>query len=197
MRSRLEPELRQKNLIQAGLKIFSKRSLHSLSASEVAQECDISKGLLFHYFTSLNNFYVEVLRAASEELILLTLRSEHLRGQERLVRVISDYLDWVEDHPEIYRMLLNSDLGTHPVVRKIHERKRKHYQSVVLDALFSGESHDLKRVYDFIGASAYVEAMVLHWLSARDLSRSKFQVNLLDGIARIILAQNKKTGGTL
>ena len=189
MRVRLAPQRRLESLIAKGLKIFSKKGFHAISAEEIAKKCGVSKSLLFHYFTDKSGFYVEVLAFASRELMALTEKSAHLSGEERLVQVISDYLDWVESHPDVYQMLFNSDMGAHQKVRHIHDEKREHYQTVTLNALFPGEVLPPKRQYDFIGASSYVEGMVLHWLKVRDLSRQEFQGNLLDGIGRIILAK--------
>jgi AcrR family transcriptional regulator len=192
---RLEPEERQRLLIQRGLTLFSKKGFANLSATELAKRCGVSKGLLFHYFNDKNGYYIEVLRAASEELLALTSKSVSLSGAKRLFAVINDYLDWVEKHPEVYWMLLKSDLGTNEKVKAIHERKRKHYQQVVLDALFPGQVHSPKRIYDFIGASAYVEALVLQWIKTQDLSREVFQQILLAGISRIVL-ESKSNQGT-
>jgi AcrR family transcriptional regulator len=49
-RIRLSPEQRRVQLLDLGVRLFSRRSLDELSVDVLAQEAGISRGLLYHYF---------------------------------------------------------------------------------------------------------------------------------------------------
>ena len=63
-RTRLTPEARRAQLIELGVEMLATRTLDELSVEEIAQHAGISRGLLFHYFASKQEFHIEVARAA-------------------------------------------------------------------------------------------------------------------------------------
>jgi AcrR family transcriptional regulator len=60
---------RRKQLIGIGLRMLTARPIHQVTVDEVAAEAGISRSLLFHYFPTKQDFYVEVVRAASRRLL--------------------------------------------------------------------------------------------------------------------------------
>jgi AcrR family transcriptional regulator len=71
-RVRLSPEARRAQLIELGVEMLATRTLDELSVEDIAQQAGISRGLLFHYFSSKQEFHLEVARAAAHELIRRT-----------------------------------------------------------------------------------------------------------------------------
>jgi dye decolorizing peroxidase len=70
--TRLEVEERRRQLLQVGGQLFAHRSFDDISIDEIAQAAGISKGLLYHYFPSKRDFYVELIRKAGEDLLSAT-----------------------------------------------------------------------------------------------------------------------------
>ncbi len=189
MRERLEPDRRSADLIKIGLKIFAKTSFNSISVSEIAKRAGTSKGLLFHYFPTKEDYYVALLNEASLALIALTDKSAHLAGPKRLAKIIADLVDWVEEHPGLYQMLVRSDLGNHPQVRKVHDKKRRHYQEVILNSVLGEKSSSIERDYQFLGATAYVESILAQWIDARNLDKPQVHDILIKGVKKILLGR--------
>src|SRR4051812_41198050 len=67
-RRRLSAEDRRKQLVGIGLMMLRTQPIHELSIDAVAAEAGISRGLLFHYFPTKRDFYVEVMSAAGRRL---------------------------------------------------------------------------------------------------------------------------------
>ncbi|MCU1657877.1 MAG: TetR family transcriptional regulator, partial [Pseudonocardiales bacterium] len=56
-RIRLSPEARRAQLIELGVEMLATRTLDELSVEDIAQQAGISRGLLFHYFSSKQEFH--------------------------------------------------------------------------------------------------------------------------------------------
>src|SRR6476620_7385194 len=83
-RTRLSPDARRAQLIALGVDMLATRTLDELSVEEIAKQAGISRGLLFHYFASKQEFHVEVARAAAGELIARTEPDPSLMPLEAL-----------------------------------------------------------------------------------------------------------------
>src|SRR4051794_2922845 len=70
-RVRLDLDKRRAKLLDLGIELFSRQTYEDMSIDDLAAEAGISKGLLYHYFRSKRDFYVETVRAASRRLQLL------------------------------------------------------------------------------------------------------------------------------
>jgi AcrR family transcriptional regulator len=64
-RARLQVDERRTQLLELGLRLFTDRSYDELSIDDIARAAGISKGLLYHYFPSKRDYYVEVVRRAA------------------------------------------------------------------------------------------------------------------------------------
>ncbi|MDX5454685.1 MAG: TetR/AcrR family transcriptional regulator, partial [Rhodococcus sp. (in: high G+C Gram-positive bacteria)] len=62
-RRRLPPEERKRQLVAIGLQELATRPIHALSVDRVAEIAGISRGLLFRYFPTKQDFYVAVVAA--------------------------------------------------------------------------------------------------------------------------------------
>ena len=66
--SRLGLDERRRQLLEAGARVFTERSYNTVSMSDVAKEAGISKGLLYHYFSSKQDLFRATLEVAAAEL---------------------------------------------------------------------------------------------------------------------------------
>ena len=66
---RLSPEERRRQLIALGVEMLRDRAVEDISVGEIATQAGISRGLLFHYFSSKQDFQLAILRHANRELL--------------------------------------------------------------------------------------------------------------------------------
>ena len=76
-RARLSTDARREQLVAFGVEMFSERPFDDVSIDDIAAAAGISKGLLYHYFPSKRDFYVETVRAASQDRKSTRLNSSH------------------------------------------------------------------------------------------------------------------------
>ena len=86
--SRLQTNERRAQLLDAGARVFTKRSYDDASMAEVARAAGISKGLLYHYFPSKRDLFVATLEAAAAELSDITQPDPALPIPDQLVTVL-------------------------------------------------------------------------------------------------------------
>ena len=60
------PEEKQQQIINAAYKVFAGNSYKKAPMSEIADECGISKALLFHYFKNKKELYLFLWKQAEE-----------------------------------------------------------------------------------------------------------------------------------
>src|SRR5688572_13254298 len=94
-RTRLEVEQRRAQLLTLGQELFSSCTYDELSIDDIARAAGISKGLLYHYFPSKRDYYVETIRAAAGELLHQTDNAVSAVPLERLRAGIDAYLGYV------------------------------------------------------------------------------------------------------
>ena len=71
-------------LLQLGRRLFNERAYDEISIDDIAAAAGISKGLLYHYFSSKRVFYVETVRAAATEMIAITAPPPQLSATQQL-----------------------------------------------------------------------------------------------------------------
>src|SRR6476659_5806736 len=102
-RVRLDPAQRRAQLIELGVEMLATRTLDALSVEDIAQKAGISRGLLFHYFSSKQEFHVEVARAAAAALLARTEPDSSLAPVDALRGGLGAFGDYVAENPDNYK----------------------------------------------------------------------------------------------
>lgn len=123
-RTRLDPVARRAQLIELGVEMLATRTLDELSVEDIAQKAGISRGLLFHYFSSKQEFHVEVARAAAAELIARTAPDTNRPPIEALRGALAAFIDYVEENPDNYKSLVRGAASGDADMRAIFDETR-------------------------------------------------------------------------
>jgi len=144
---------------------------------DVATKAGVSKGLVFFYFGSKRELYVELVREAARDLIDKTAPNQALPPLERLHAGVLAYLMYVEDNANGYVSLFKSGLGVDPEIAKIVDDARSRMVERVLEGL-PGKRGVLADVLTrgFIG---FVEAATLAWIERGGMSREDLVTELM------------------
>ena len=62
------PVEKQEKILNTGIRIFSMRSYRDVSTDVITRECGVSKGILFHYFGSKQEYYLACLNTSLQRL---------------------------------------------------------------------------------------------------------------------------------
>jgi AcrR family transcriptional regulator len=120
---RLSQDDRRRQLIGLGLEILATKPIHALSVDEVAARAGISRGLLFHYFPSKQDYHAAVVRAASRRLLNAARADPGVPPQEQLQSIVAAYVGFIDRHLAPYVAFFRGG-GADAQIAAIHEQVR-------------------------------------------------------------------------
>ncbi|WP_032403042.1 TetR/AcrR family transcriptional regulator [Rhodococcoides fascians] len=186
-RTRLSPEQRRAQLIELGTEMLADRPLEQISVEDIADQAGVSRGLLFHYFSSKQEFHLEVVREASRSMIERTAPDPDLEPFEILRDSIANYVDYVTEKRDTFISLLRGTASGDPLMREVFEQTRTTMAERTLVQL-AGLDMDVTPTIDLAvrGWIAFVEEATITWLRDPHISRDELidlNVNALPAVA--------------
>jgi AcrR family transcriptional regulator len=195
-RVRLHPDTRREQLLDLGVELLATRSLEELSIDLLAEEAGISRGLLYHYFRSKQDFHRAVVRRATDEMLALTTPDPALDPLSRLTTGLAAYVDYVEANIEPFTSLVRGAASGDRFLREIYEDARSALTGRIFDSL--GElglpDSPANRLLTN-GWAAMVEETVLSWVQDRQVSRDEL-VRLLAAALPAVLGASDPANGS-
>jgi AcrR family transcriptional regulator len=183
---RLHIDKRRAQLIEMGIDLFSRHAYETISIDGLAESAKISKGLLYHYFGSKRDFYVETVRAASRRLRLLTAPDPELPPAARLRAAVDAHLRYVQEHGAVYSAVYRSGLAIAPEIQSILEEHRAIMIRYVLQAMGMTKARPLL-LAALRAWVAMVEGASLEWIAKPSVTRVELRELLVAGYAGLIL----------
>jgi len=170
----MTPGDRREQLLSLGVRLLSTRSLDELSIEMLADEAGISRGLLYHYFGSKQDFQRAVCRRAADDLIEVTAPVQHGEPLERLARSLEAYVDYVAANYEGYTSLVRGAASGNPDLEDIYEEARSALTDRIFDEADSLGGPGVLEVFTLEdtapvrlmvrGWSAMAEEVVISWV---------------------------------
>ncbi|WP_218917437.1 TetR/AcrR family transcriptional regulator [Luteipulveratus mongoliensis] len=179
-RTRLSHDERRRQLVGIGLRRLVERPIQDLPIDEVAAEAGISRGLLFHYFPTKNDFYAEVVAAAGRRVLRNVAPDEGESGAAGVRQMLERFLDQIDRRRESYLALVYGR-GAVRGDEDLALGLRMAVARRVLDLLDLSES-DVEVVHAWV---AYVEDRALQWSAQQPSSRAGRE-HLVDQCARAL-----------
>jgi AcrR family transcriptional regulator len=197
-RVRLNPEARRAQLIDLGVEMLATRTLDELSVEDIAQQAGISRGLLFHYFSSKQEFHLEVARAAAQELLRRTERDPQLAPLDALHSSIHSFIDYVDENPDRYKSLVRGAVSGDTGMRALYAETRGALAQRVVDTVAdAGATMSSGAELAVHGWVAFVEECVVRWIDTRPFDRDTLQNLLAKSLPAVVLASTEEEVGTL
>ncbi|NEA33379.1 TetR/AcrR family transcriptional regulator [Streptomyces sp. SID13031] len=157
-------------MVGIGLMMLRTQPIHELSIDAVAAEAGISRGLLFHYFPTKRDFYVEVMSAAGRRLLRVTKPDASLPADEQLHQMLLSFVAFVTRRRDSYISFVRGAAGGDVFVVEIYAQTRAGLTTRVLDLL--GEPDTTEPVRMTVHAwLAYVEDLTIEWSGLPEADR--------------------------
>jgi AcrR family transcriptional regulator len=169
-RTRLDPARRREQLLDLGVALLAERRLEDLSVDALADGAGISRGLLYHYFSSKRDFHLAVLRRMADRLLTVTAPAPDAAPPDQLLRSLAAYVGFVSANREAYVTFVRAAAAGDEDYRRIHEEARsaltdRVFERVGSEALSGLGLDDSPAVRLMVrGWSALVEDVLLSWL---------------------------------
>jgi AcrR family transcriptional regulator len=197
-RIRLSPEARRAQLITLGVEMLATRTLDELSVEDIAHQAGISRGLLFHYFSSKQEFHLEVARAAAQELIRRTMPDESKAPLEALHGSLHAFIDYVEENPDNYKSLVRGAASGDADMRALSDATRATLAARVIAVVAEmGLQMGPRAELSVHGWVAFVEECVIRWIDTRPFDREGLQDLLAKSLPAVVLASTDDEIGSL
>jgi AcrR family transcriptional regulator len=197
-RVRLSPEARRAQLIALGVEMLATRRLDELSVELIAKTAGISRGLLFHYFASKQEFHLEVARAAAAEMIRRTEPDTELSPVEALRGALTSFIEYVEENPDNYKSLVRGAASGDAEMRAIFDETRSTLAQRIIGVVADMGLEISPRVTLSIhGWVAYVEECVIRWIDTRTVARAQLLDMLTKSLPALAISASDEKVATL
>ncbi len=138
-------EERQRNILDAALKLFAIKGLSATKISDIAVEANLSYGLIYHYFNTKDQIFTELVKEAMKISINVFKQGSKLPvGPLEKIKIITEKI--IEDGYSgrgVYYFLLiieaaNSDIVP-AEVKKFRERRKGIYHHLLTPIIIEGQ----------------------------------------------------------
>ncbi|MFE7745784.1 TetR/AcrR family transcriptional regulator [Nocardia sp. NPDC057455] len=186
-RTRLSPDERREQLITLGAKMLGERSIDDISVSEIAAQAGISRGLLFHYFPTKQDFQLAIVRHANAELIERVIPDRSLGLFEMLRDSIERYIEYVTENRTSYLALLRGPTSVSPELAPLVDQTRDAIIGIILaeTPVPVADSDHPRLMLAMRGWIAFVEESTLTWLRSEPISRAELIDLLVESLIAI------------
>ena len=187
--SRLEPDERRRQLLEAARKLFSERHYGAVSLDEIAAEAGVARGLINHYFGTKRDLYVEVVREMVRVPPLPV--PEYVAGEGTRARVSQAVDRWLEMTSRNRGTWLDSvrsagGLGD-PEIAAVFEEAREDAAVRMISILGLGPVEEVapERLAMMRAYGGLAEAATVQWLDHGRLNREQVHELLVESATRM------------
>ncbi|WP_068043453.1 TetR/AcrR family transcriptional regulator [Nocardia speluncae] len=198
-RVRLSPDERRTQLITLGVKMLGERAIEDISVSEIAARAGISRGLLFHYFPTKQDFQLAVVQQANAELLVRVVPDPGLGLAEMLRDSVGRYVDYVSENRTSYLALLRGPTSSDPALADMVAQTRRAIVGIILSEapLSDQEREDPRLLLSVRGWVAFTEETTLSWLREETISRAALIDLLVESLLALSAAVNPALAAAL
>ena len=187
-RTRLGIDERRAQLLEVGLELFSTRPYDEVRIDEVAARARVSRGLLYHYFPTKRDFYVDVVRAEIAEAYEFSEPDPSLPPLERLRASMDAWLDYIESNAAGFLTTYGAGIGTDPEVRAIVEAGEARQAARIVEQVVGGADTPPILEVAVRGWITLAVSTVSDWLERRMLERELLRDFLVNAFVAMITA---------
>lgn len=198
-RTRLSPEERRTQLITLGAEMLGDRAIEDISITEIAEAAGISRGLLFHYFPTKQDFQLAIVRHANAELLERIAPDRSLGVFEMLRDSIERYIEYVGENRNSYVSLLRGPTSVSAEVLPLVDQTR----NVIIDIILTEVPVDIpdtdrpRLILAVRGWIAFVEETTLIWLRHEMITREQLVDLLVESLLALALSLNPALAAAL
>jgi AcrR family transcriptional regulator len=180
---------RRDRVIEAGLVLLERRQYEQIQVKDVAEEAGVALGTVYHYFSSKEHLFAEVLVKWAATL-RTSLTRRPLVGeapQQKLTEALHRSIRAFQHQPQLARLVASLQLSTDPFAAEILDRLKVTTTSVyleLLDDIEANRAHAIVRTAD-----AVFDSLLRSWSAGR-LSVADLYDYLTEAVALLFGAQH-------
>lgn len=186
-------QARRDRIVDAGLALLAERDFDRIQVKDVAEAANVALGTLYHYFSSKDHLFAEVLvRWAGT---LRTNISRHpLRGAtdaQRLTQVINRSVRAFQRQPSLARLVATLETSADPFATEILSRLAHTTNDIYVEAIHDLDPETAQRVVTVV--DAVLASRLRSWVAGR-ISITTVTDDLADAIALLLDPRTRRAG---
>src|SRR6185312_1915549 len=186
-RQRLAPDERRQQIFVCAQKLFNERAYEEVSATDIAAEAGVARGLINHYFGNKRGLYLEVVKVSSTVSAVAVAALPDGTLDERIDLAVAWFLDSLEKSGGAWLSFGGGSMGRDPDLEKILIAAENESIELLIEACRLSGRRDgreqiraMFRVYAQLARSGGRE-----WLLRKTLTRPQVHA-LLSSTLRVI-----------
>lgn len=170
--------------------MLANRALEDISISEIAEQAGISRGLLFHYFPTKQDFQLAIVRNANSEMLERTAPDRSLGLFDMLRDSIERYVTYASENRTSYLALLRGPASVSPELLALVNQTRDAFVAIILaEVPIAVDPADHPRLTLALrGWIAMVEEITLTWLRTESIPRDQLIDLLVESLLALALS---------
>lgn len=124
-RTRLAPELRRAQIVEAAVGVFAGREPSEVTFEEIAEAAGVSRALVYNYFGDRGGLIGAVCLRCYEQLdeAIAPAFDPALRPAEQARQWVRRYLRFATEHPGPWALISSSAASQHPAVQQVRQER--------------------------------------------------------------------------
>ena len=158
---------RRQRIIDAGLVLLERNEYERIQIKDVAEEADVALGTLYHYFSSKEHLFAEVLVkwAATLRSSLSRHPPQGLTPREKLTEALHRSVRAFQHQPQLARLIASLELSSDPFATEILERMDQTTSSVYMELLDGVEPRRARTIVRTV--DAVLDSQLRAWSAGR------------------------------
>jgi AcrR family transcriptional regulator len=158
---------RRQRIIDAGLVLLERNEYERIQIKDVAEEADVALGTLYHYFSSKEHLFAEVLVkwAATLRSSLARHPPQGITPREKLTEALHRSVRAFQHQPQLARLIASLELSSDPFATEILERMDQTTSSVYLELLDGVEARRARIIVRTV--DAVLDSQLRAWSAGR------------------------------
>ena len=138
--------MRERQILEAALRVFSRKSFAEATTAEIAREAGVAEGTIYNYFPSKRELLVAVVRTfvMTESFLNMFERAGDTDYPTFLSGILNNRMDYIEDTAKTRMLLLITEILRDPELNAIYDRQvikpvMQHMEKFLEDKAVKGE----------------------------------------------------------
>ncbi len=186
-------QARRDRIVDAGLALLAERDFDKIQVKDVAEAANVALGTLYHYFSSKDHLFAEVLVRWAATLRTNISRNP-LRGAtdaQRLTQVINRSVRAFQRQPSLARLVATLETSADPFATEILARLAHTTNDIYVEAIHDVDRATAQRVVTVV--DAVLASRLRSWVAGR-ISITTVTDDLADAIGLLLDPGTRRAG---
>jgi AcrR family transcriptional regulator len=186
-------QARRDRIVDAGLALLAERDFDKIQVKDVAEAANVALGTLYHYFSSKEHLFAEVLVRWAATLRTNISRNP-LRGAtdaQRLTQVINRSVRAFQRQPSLARLVATLETSADPFATEILARLAHTTNDIYVEAIHDVDRATAQRVVTVV--DAVLASRLRSWVAGR-ISITTVTDDLADAIGLLLDSGTRRAG---